>query len=132
MKELKDLIQRGCCCAETLVRFGLWLRGEENEQLAGASAALCGGMYAGYNCGALTGGVLALGLFAGGETQRELTRELAAWFDETYGMEYGSVNCADIADGGRTAAQRCPALIEATGEKCVELLQARGLLPQKA
>ena len=133
MEELKELVRSGkYCCAETLVRFGLGLRGEENEAFACASAALCGGMYAGWNCGALTGGALLLGMFARSrEERRGLVQELAAWFDETYGMEYGSVNCEDIAEGGRLAPQRCPALVEAAGEKCAELLRARGLLPQE-
>ena len=133
MEKLRELTGSGkYCCAETLVRFGLWLRGAENEGFAGAAAALCGGMGAGWNCGALTGGALLLGMFARGREKQALAGELAAWFDETYGMEYGSINCADIAEGGRLAPQRCPALVEATGEKCVELLKAHGLLPQKA
>jgi C_GCAxxG_C_C family probable redox protein len=134
VEKLKELVQSGkYCCAETMVRFGLWLRGEENEAFAGAAAALCGGMYAGFDCGALTGGALLLGMFAGSrEEKKTLARELAEWFDETYGMEYGSVNCEDIAEGGRLAPQRCPALVEATGEKCVEILKAHGLLPREA
>lgn len=133
MERLKELIQRGNCCTEALVRFGLELRGEENETFARASAALCGGMYAGHNCGALTGGVLLLGMFAGSREEKQaLAQALAEWFDETYGMEYGSINCEDIAEGGRLAPRRCPALVEATGEKCVELLKAHSLIPQEA
>ena len=41
MDDLKRFLATGSCCAEALVRLGLQLRGEENEQFANASAALC-------------------------------------------------------------------------------------------
>ena len=101
MDDLKRFLATGSCCAEALVRLGLQLRGEENEQFANASAALCKGLWSRMTCGALSGGAMLLAMFDKRKACEEMIPELTAWFDETYGMEYGSVSCEDISAGLR-------------------------------
>lgn len=116
----------GNCCAQAVVRLGLAMRGEENEQLVQASAGLCGGMRSGCNCGALTGGCLMLSLF-GTQASRELIPSLTEWFDDAFGMRYGSINCEDIMQNDpRYRLERCRPLTMAVGEKCVDLLLEKG------
>ena len=55
--------------------------------------------------------------------------EFSQWFQDEITADYGGINCEDII--GTNAAKRveyCPQIIAATYEKCVEILQNRGLL----
>lgn len=127
MDEIKRLLASGGCCAEALVRLGLKLRGEENETFANASAALCNGLWSRMTCGALSGGAMLLAMFDKRKACQALIPELTAWFDETYGMQYGSVNCEDLAPGLRRDRIVCTELVCAVGEKCLALLREYGL-----
>ena len=127
MDEIKRFLAGGSCCAEALVRLGLKLRNEKNETFANASAALCNGLWSQMTCGALSGGAMLLAMFDKRKACQEMIPELTAWFDETYGMQYGSVNCEDIAPGLRHDRKLCSELIDAVGEKCLALLREYGL-----
>lgn len=121
-------LQKGCCCGEAMVRAALELRREENEGLALAAAGLCGGLWSGYVCGAVTGGALMLSLFDKSQAAAWMIPQLIEWFDSSYGMEYGSMDCRDIAGPGmRYKAERCRKLTMEVYEKCVELLEEQGL-----
>ena len=120
---------KGCCCAEAIVRGALMLMGEESEALCAAAAGLCGGIRTGHDCGALSGGAMMLSLFDRGTAAQVMIPELVEWFDDRFGMEYGSVSCEDIAgEGLRYKAERCRPLTIAVYEKCVELLRDTGFL----
>jgi hypothetical protein len=126
---IEELLAKGFCCAEAIVRLGLDLREEENEQLACAASALCRGMHSGCNCGALAGGALLLSMFDKAAAADSMIPELVAWFDKGYGMEYGSIDCRDIAgERMQHRAQRCKPIIIAVCGECVELLKAKSLL----
>lgn len=125
---METILQRGSCCAESLVRFGLALRGEENEPLANAAAGLCNGLHSGYVCGALSGGALLLSLFDKQSAARVMIPELTEWFDVEFGMEYGTVNCEDILTDPGKKLSRCRPLTIRTAQKCVELLTEGGYL----
>ena len=127
---IEGILQRGCCCAESLVRFGLALRGEENETFANAAAGLCNGLHSGHVCGALSGGALLLSLFDKQYAARVMIPELTEWFDMEFGMEYGTINCEDILVEPSQKLSRCRALTVKTAEKCVELLMEKGYLKE--
>ena len=129
--QLAYLLQQGHCCTEALVRLGLWLKKEENESLAKASSGLCKGMHAGLNCGALAGGCMLLSMFDRITAAREMIPALCEWFDERYGMEYGSINCEDLLGNNPTGSiERCRPLIHALAAQCVELLEINCLLEE--
>lgn len=124
-------LARTYCCTEALVRFGLWLKNEENPLLVKASCGLCNGMFSGFNCGALTGGCMLLSMFDRTLAARVMIPELTEWFDSVYGIEYGSINCEDLrGDSPKATTEFCRPLICAVAEKCVEILENNKLLEE--
>lgn len=127
-KLFEKKIVEGGCCTEILVRFGLALKKSENEEFVKASSALCNGMHTGQVCGALTGGCLILGIF-GRNAGAALSPEFVQWFDEEYGMQYGSIDCMDIKSGSSSyMTDICIPMMRQIAGKCVELLSHAGLL----
>jgi C_GCAxxG_C_C family probable redox protein len=64
--------------------------------------AFAGGIgFSGKVCGALTGGVCLISLYAGrgpveekaDENFYDMTKTLIQWFEEEYGEKYGGINC---------------------------------------
>lgn len=100
---LFKLAAQGYCCSQILLILGLEAQGKENPDLVRAMQGLCGGLgRTGKTCGALTGGVCLLGLYAGrgstaekpGGQLNSMVNDLVTWFEE----EYGSTDCAGILD----------------------------------
>lgn len=122
-------LTRGCCCTEALLRFGLeLLNEEEDDYLIDAAAGLCDGMFSGGVCGGLTGGCMLLAM-VDRESAAELCREYYDWFEMTFSAKYGSVQCSDIrGDDPWNKLERCQPLIILAAEKCAELLRERGLI----
>ena len=127
MTVLRDLLNRRYNCAQAILSAGLSARGEENEGLGGC----------GRNCGALTGAVCLLGLYAGWESPEEtdstlnlMAEELVNWFEE----KYGSVECEDITKHRQSLkATLCPKLTEETYGKAMEILENYGfVVPEEA
>ncbi len=126
---MEDILKDRCCCSESMIRFGLKIRGEENEQFADAASALCSGLKNGAICGCLTGGAMMLTMFDKQASTAMIT-ELFAWFDEEYGDRYGSVNCEDILTDRTQMWVLCPTIMEATAEKCMDILKDKGLIEE--
>jgi len=132
-----ELAGQGFFCAQIIMTIALESEGKKDEDLIRAMGGLSGGLgFTGDVCGALSGGCCMLSYFAGkGEPDemehpefREMTAELVAWFKE-YTAEYGGHSCTNILSGDqRNRMQRCPVMIQAVFEKCMELLGGRGIL----
>ena len=59
----------------------------------------------------------------------ELTGALVQWFEETIGKEYQGCNCREILEENpANKMQRCPQIVEAVWEKCMELLQESSIM----
>jgi C_GCAxxG_C_C family probable redox protein len=140
MIRLIRLSARGLSCAQMLVALALENRGEENPGLVRAAAGLAYGLGSGQEaCGAWSGGVLVLGLYAGGigepgEDRDRLTlmlQELADWFAERFGAEAGGTSCEALTgNAGPAAAQeKCGRMVADTHDKIVEILFAHGFDP---
>ncbi len=110
-------LEKGRCCAQTMVAIGLEVREEENEQLIQASRGLCGGLFRQHDCGTLTGAACFLSLWDS-EYTPEMVRDLAKWFQTTY----GSTTCAELIGVGKSNKEKCFQLMTGTTEKCMELL----------
>lgn len=118
---MRQLKSEGLCCASIIVKLGLELRGEENEQFVRASSALCNGMQSGMTCGALSGAVCMLGLFDAKNI--EMISELARWFENECSQKYPSTDCKDIVCGDTyKKAAICPSLVLSTYQYAKELL----------
>lgn len=136
MDRMLELGRQGFFCSQILMLQGLELQGKSNPDLVRAMHGLAGGLgFTGETCGALTGAVCLLGLYAGKgapEADEDLrlmlmVGELVAWFKETYGQTYGGIRCATILESdpnGRMSM--CPTLVAGTLQKVKELLVENG------
>lgn len=132
MVRLVELAQQGFYCSQILLAIGLEAQGKEGPDLIRAMAGLAGGLgFSGDVCGALSGGVSLLGLFAGRGTPEEvedsrlnvMVVELVEWFAESYGRVYGDNHCEHIlGEDPRNRTTRCPQLILGVLEKVESLL----------
>lgn len=119
-------------CSQIMMQVGLDALELEEPNLIKAMSGLAGGLGGcGRNCGALTGGVSMLSLFAGRGTAEEeadpdlpaMISEYLAWFEETY----GSPDCNDIIRGDRdNIPLTCPQLVCACARKALEILESCG------
>lgn len=119
-------------CSQIMMRVGMDALELDEPNLVKAMTGLAGGLGGcGKNCGALTGGVAMISLFAGrGAPEEEAAPELAemvsqflAWFEETY----GSADCGDIIRGDKeNIPSTCPQLVCAACRKALDILRDYG------
>ena len=126
-----DLEREGLYCAQIRVQLALDAEGKENPDLVQAVRGLCGGFaWSGGPCGALSGGGCFLSLLArelGAEERIKLIGEYHEWF-KARTAQYGGDNCENIERGDpQNMLTICPGVIMDSYEKCVELLEERGL-----
>lgn len=131
-----ELKRQGFFCSQILMQMALDLQGRENPALVRATHGLAGGLgFTGETCGALTGGVVVLSLYAGkGRPQDEddprllfMVEDLVKWFKTGYGQAYGGIRCDEILAGDpRAQATRCPLMVAGTFQKVKELLVENG------
>ena len=135
---IMELSRYGYFCSQILAILTLELTGEENPKLVQAMGGLDGGVgYSKNNCGCMTGGDCLISYFTGkGEDtgmdhpeHKSALGEFTRWFEDEITAEYGGIECRDITKGNPAKrVEYCPQIIAATYEKCVEILQDRGLL----
>lgn len=135
------LYRQGFNCSQILVMMGLENLGKSNPGLVRAMTGLGGGLgFSGKICGALTGGVCLLGLYAGrgisekGEHDRFLlmVEELVKWFESETGRTYGGINCAEIIGDGlvnKSVGKQCSNIVTSTYTKVIEILVSNGIDP---
>ena len=139
MEHIIDLNNSGYYCSQILMILLLESLGEENPGLVKALGGLSTGVGYTYGCcGCMTGGVCVLSyLTAKGEADevksdqfRPALDDFTKWFTEEMTADYGGIDCRDITgcDMGKSI-EVCPGIMAATFEKCMEILEERGLLP---
>ena len=131
-----QLARQGFQCSQILLFFGLEAQGKTNVELIRSMTGLAGGLgFSGDVCGALTGGVCLLGLYAGKGTPDEeedprlnlMIAELIEWFSNEYGKKYGGIRCETIlGDDPHSRTTRCPSMVMGTWEKVKELISQNG------
>jgi C_GCAxxG_C_C family probable redox protein len=136
-EKIAELLSQKFHCSQIMMQIGLDALDLDEPNLVKAMTGLAGGLGGcGKNCGALTGGVCMISLFAGrgaaeGEAGPEfetMVSEFLLWFEETY----GSADCGDIIQGDKdNISSTCPQLICATCRKALELLQSYGFPVEK-
>ena len=138
MDRIMELSRYGYFCSQILAILMLEAVGEENPQLVQAMAGLNGGIgFSGDVCGCMAGGCCILSYFTGkpdadtydSPHHKPALGEFTQWFTDEMEMEYQSVDCRDITRGNPAKrVQYCPQIIAMTFEKCMEILEERGLL----
>ena len=137
MERMLELSQQGYYCAQILMILAQESEGKEDPDLIRTVGGLNGGLgNSGEVCGCLTGGVCFLSYFLGKGEADELEhpetdlilQEFIGWFRE-YTAEYGGTDCRQILENdNRNKIQRCPILLEAVLQKCMELLEEHDCL----
>lgn len=95
------LAAQGFCCSQIIIKMALDEEEKENIDLIKAANGLCAGIgYSRKTCGAITGSICVLGLYAGkGERSQSISenfismiREYMEWFED----EFESTECSDL------------------------------------
>lgn len=102
-KSAEDSFSSGLYCAESVVLTIAKAHGINSDFIPGIATAFCSGMARSCGpCGALTGGILAIGLVLGRASEMEpvqpaytATQRLLHEFEK----EFGSRNCQSLLDG---------------------------------
>ena len=135
---IMELGRYGYSCGQILALLMLESVGEENPAFVRSMGGLDGGV--GYSkgcCGCMTGGACLISYFTGkgGDFESERPEhkpalaEFTRWFRDEITMDYGGIDCEDII--GTNPAKRveyCPQIMAASFEKCMQILEDRGLL----
>ncbi|MBS1227477.1 MAG: GCAxxG family protein [Proteobacteria bacterium] len=129
-----ELSLKGYRCSHILVQIGLDAQDQSNPELLRAMSGLASGMGCGLACGALTGGCCLIGLYAGGDGERDdhpslplMLEEYVDWFRAEYTPRYGGIDCAQIIERKpQLRGERCPGLILDAVHKATEILEANG------
>lgn len=134
-----ELHQQGFNCSQILLELGLEARGSNNPDLIRAVSGLGGGLgWSGKTCGALTGGVCLLGLYAGRGTPEEeehdrfllMIDELVHWFEDVIGAAYGGINCEEIIGedlASKTINPKCGNIVSGTYDKVKDILESNNI-----
>ena len=138
MDRIMELSRYGYFCSQILAILMLEAVGEENPKLVQAMAGLNGGIgFSGDVCGCMAGGCCILSYFTGkpdadsydSPHHKSAQGEFVQWFTEEMELEYQTIDCRDITKGNPAKrVQYCPQIIAQTFEKCMEILEERGLL----
>lgn len=92
-----ELFNQGLCCSESVLQAVAESRGIQSELIPKIATGLCGGISRSGNiCGAVSGGVLAIGLCFGrsqpGQSPDETVRRVRAFLAKCE-QRFGSTNC---------------------------------------
>lgn len=138
LEKIFDYYHDGYQCAQVLLLYALEAQEIENPDLIRAMGGLNRGM-SNYRsiCGCLSGGLCLLSYFANkgsaDETAHpdydEMAAELYDWFLQDNEDTGGSPLCMDLLENDLSQRARvCPLLISRTFQKCLEILERKGLV----
>ena len=137
-ERIMELSRYGYACGQILAILLLVTIGQENPALVRCMQGLNGGIGgSGDACGCMAAGCCLLSWFTGkpGDTEFDSPHhkgamgEFTQWFRDEMEAEYRSFDCDGIVGTNPAKkVQYCPSIIAATYEKCMEILENRGLL----
>ena len=137
-ERMLQLSSQGFACAQIMMQLVLDGEGNENPDLIRAMGALNNGLRdSGLVCGALSGGACVLSYYAGqGEAEElpdpnydRMVQQLSSWFTTQMTERYGGITCPEVLKGNQSNKLTiCPALVEETFNKTLEILDENELL----
>ena len=137
-ERIMELSRYGYACGQILAKLLLDTIGEENPALVRCMQGHTGGIASsGDVCGCMAAGCCLISYFTGKPADNEFDSphhkgamgEFTQWFQHEMESEYGGMDCHDIVGTNPAKkVQYCPSIIAATYEKCMEILENRGLL----
>ena len=116
-----DLKLKGYCCSQIIMQMGLDHLEKENEDLIGAMAGLCDGMYGERTCGVLSAAICLLYLADPEAASLSAVNDLTDWFEDAF----GDTECAALLGDDPVGAKvsKCPMMVESTFQMVEELLE---------
>ncbi|WP_027720356.1 DVU_1555 family C-GCAxxG-C-C protein [Maridesulfovibrio zosterae] len=130
----------GYCCAQIFILLCLDNMQRENPDLVRSAQGLCLGMgNCSGSCGILSGGICALGLYAGKGTDQEtpddkfplLVETFKDWFQKKVTSQFGGIRCEDIL-GEKCSTpkpEKCGTLLIEAYNELVKILLDAGFDP---
>ncbi|MGD8455123.1 MAG: C-GCAxxG-C-C family protein [Anaerolineales bacterium] len=95
-----ELFDSGYCCAESILLAVAEDKGIESDLIPKIATGFCSGMARTSNqCGAVSGGILAINLFTGRSSPEESHEENYAFVKEflsAFEKNFGSINCQEL------------------------------------
>ena len=123
----------GFCCSESILMVTMESRTNPvSDDLPKVATGLCGGLGGSHEemCGALSGGVLAIGLLYG-RTQPgvdvQFAKDLATEYRRRFVEEFGTANCGELLErfGEQNDSDKCRRLTAAAAGILSDLLDER-------
>ena len=137
-ERIMELSRYGYACGQILAILLLDTVGEENPRLVQCMQGLNGGIGgSGDVCGCMAAGSCMISWFTGkpdadtyeSAHHKAALGEFTQWFTGEMELEYMSTDCRDIVGTNPAKkVQYCPNIIASTYEKCMEILENRGLI----
>lgn len=127
-----EYFQSGLCCSEAVFKILIEISGQsDKDDIVKIASGFCGGIGGTHDeiCGALSGGILAIGLLYGrnlsnenNQKAKDLTVELHSCFRE----RFGSTNCSALLKllGEQTNSEKCCDLSGKTAGMLYELIKS--------
>jgi C_GCAxxG_C_C family probable redox protein len=134
-KNAKAFFESGFNCAESVLQAIVEAFAEEGPQDISRIASAFGGGIGGSHesaCGALTGGVMAIGYLMGRVSPLENVddaKTIAREYQEQFKKQYGTANCAALLDqfGPQDHHQSCQDMVGAMAGALTKILKKHGL-----
>lgn len=118
---------KGYNCCQSVLCSCKDLTGMEEAQSASMGYGFAGGMYCGEVCGAVTGGLMAIGACISGETPQEkrpVALAAAKDFQTRFKGQFDSILCREIlAENGKRICDSCIAFGTETAAAVIEKLK---------
>lgn len=138
-ERILELSRYGYACGQILAILLLDTIGEENPALVQCMQGLNGGIgSSGDICGCMAAGCCLISYFTGKPDldhfehphHKAAMGAFTQWFLDEMEQMYMATDCRDlVGTSPAKKVQRCPGIIAATYEKCMEILEEKGLLP---
>ena len=125
-----ELYLKGICCSEAIVYAFAEEAGKNAAEYMKLASGLCGGMGSGENCGAVTGGACAIGIYLGRDTLSGVPAKkcssISKEFVSLFLKELHSIKCDDLLNGlgHGTPEQRvkCSGIVAAAASLAAETI----------
>jgi len=137
-ERMLQLSTQGFACAQIMMQLILEGESKEDPDLIRSLGALNNGLRdSGSICGALLGGACIISYYAGQGQVEELAdpdfdlmvQKLYEWFAEEMTSRYGGITCTSLLkDDQSNKLTVCPAVVEETFNKALEILDEYDLL----
>ncbi len=125
-----ELYMGGICCSEAIVYAFAEAAGKNAEEYMKIASGLCGGMGCAENCGVVTGGACAIGMFLGRDSLTETPKKKCSTISKEYVALFReglrSIQCdelvGDIQHGTPEQRVKCSGIVGAGARLAADVI----------